>query len=741
MEVMLSVVQGWMEPIITGTLRAARDGEGSGGSMIGSILAWMAPLAAACSFLGLWRSQDLSSRRLWRGVAILTALGSTTILALIALPTVAMDTAIIAASGVPTTIMYAVGLWLAISALLYEEYRRPSVRHARFVDSGLWNMITHELTSNESLDTMLLRVAAAFRRDAEADCVHVYKVSGQRQRVYRLGCAGLDASFGQSHTDENAQLLSELARWAVVEEFPVAVEGTKGTPVLTLPIRDQNTTYALMMIENPRRTSTSTWMTAAAMIGHNLAQWMEISTHRDRGVIALRLTALMPSLTAIKPLESSLSVVADAIDGLIGYDYLSISSLKPLRTHEDRATMLAASRHVLENRRGWPVTGESARRVIATGIGINTPDLEMAGDYDDNDGAPTERRLGMRSRLIVPIHEGEVAIGTITLAHRQIAAYDETDMNLLATVAAALAPWLRAREAVERRERLERVLGIVRQFHHPESDEVSMVRDVEPVLNATGMRIYRIDENRQSLGEVAASDRLRGGDRDLPLDELPWHRWAIDSRRTLYVDQGNPEAVMSAKEAAMAMDQRMKTGFLVPIVADGRPMGVIDVVERRHPERSSLDAGGRLLVERLAATLAERWSGRRPVIDGLDRDEKMSDRLKMWTRSVVNPLTCIIGSVELIRHKEPNLNSDTVKYLGTIERSATRVHDSLQTIIAEAAKAEGSETDAPTQDRSWAWARSGEPATRAMADFARPASLSEAAMRHADNGTAVMNNG
>jgi hypothetical protein len=178
------------------------------------------------------------------------------------------------------------------------------------------------------------------------------------------------------------------------------------------------------------------------------------------------------------------------------------------------------------------------------------------------------------------------------------------------------------------------------------------------------------------------------------------------------------------------MDKNMKTGFLVPIVADGRPLGVIDVIERRDPDRKALDEGGKLVIEKLAAILAERWSTTDLEDGDADAAGTMGDRLKGWSRMVVNPLTCIIGSVELIRHKEQRLTAETIKYLGTIERSATRIHESLMKIIEEAAAAEGEGGIMTSQDR-WAWSRPSEQTQMAVAEFARPASLSEAAMRRA----------
>jgi signal transduction histidine kinase len=254
------------------------------------------------------------------------------------------------------------------------------------------------------------------------------------------------------------------------------------------------------------------------------------------------------------------------------------------------------------------------------------------------------------------------------------------------------------------------------------------------VLNATGLRIYRLDDESQTLVEVASSGRLPsrdGSPRQLPLSYLPWHRLALDSRRTQTIAQNDPESVMGGAEAALAMDTNMKTGCVVPIIAAGRPLGVIDVVEQRHPDRNVLDNGSKLILETLASMLAHRWSESSPSSTAPVGAVVLTDRLKGWSRQVVNPLTSIIGSVELIRHKEPQISVEVNKYLGTIERSATRIHESLQTIMTEAAESAG-ESSIPAGHDRWTWSRAAERGQVNEPEFARPASLSEAVQMQVD---------
>ncbi len=704
---------------------------------MGTILAWTAPLLAMTALFGLWRTRDENTRRIWRAVAIITAFGSAAVMAAIVISEDGTSATSLASAGAMTGILCGLGLWLSVSALLVDEYHRPA-RIGTHPDQRFWDDITRELTSHESLDTVLLNIAGAFRRDVAGDCAHVFKLSESRRMAYRTGSVHSNTATVGIESHEEGELLAELAWWASLEDQSAMVAGAHGSPILTLPLRINGTTYAMFLIQNPQRAPRANWHSAAAMVAHTIADWCELTLHRDRGVVAQRMTLAMPSLMSESRLDAALNVIATALQGQTEFDYLSISSLGASRAHEDRVTTLANSRRAIESRHRWPVTGAALHRVLTTGRAVITPDLDMAADDDDGDMAPWERRLGMRSRLIAPICDGDRVVGSITLAHRRFARYSEDDTDLVATISAFLTPWMHQVIAAQRIERNERMMEYIRRLEAGSAasvDEAELVRDASRVVDATGLRVYRVDQTSQFLKEVAVSERLPNNDTDtprqLPLSQLPWHRWALDSRRTLAVDQGDPEAVMNRGEADLAMDRQMKTGCLVPIIANGQPLGVIDVVERRHPDRTSLDTSSKLVIEKLADILARRWQSPHADGDGHGDPKAICERLKGWSRQVVNPLTSIIGSVELIRHKQPELGAEMIKYLGTIERSATRIHESLMSIIEEAASEAGESAILMPRER-WTWSRPSEQSQLAAAEFARPASLSEAAIQRTE---------
>jgi hypothetical protein len=170
----------------------------------------------------------------------------------------------------------------------------------------------------------------------------------------------------------------------------------------------------------------------------------------------------------------------------------------------------------------------------------------------------------------------------------------------------------------------------------------------------------------------------------------------------------------------------MKTAQLIPVVAGQHALGVIDVIEERHPDRARLAPAHKLLLATLAGIFAARWTTQKAAGALGDDATPITSQFKMWSRNVVNPLTTIIGSVELIRYKQNGLGADAKKYLATIERSAARIHETLFSMI-ETLEAGGQQPEPVSSPRRWTWTRPGGE-INSSADFARPMSVTQETM-------------
>ena len=200
----------------------------------------------------------------------------------------------------------------------------------------------------------------------------------------------------------------------------------------------------------------------------------------------------------------------------------------------------------------------------------------------------------------------------------------------------------------------------------------------------------------------------------------------------LSVNQSDPEAMMSQPESELSMSPRVKTACLVPIVHDGRTLGVLDAFEERHPDRASLNAGDHMILATLAETIGRHWGQEesRPTLS-TESSESLAGRMRLLNRDIINPLTAIIGSVELMRYKSAPISPDCQKYMSAIERAATRIHETVRSILASLdnpgnGNGHGGEGTEPSLAHWTSHGRS-DNGDNGLLGFARPASMQDVA--------------
>jgi hypothetical protein len=183
---------------------------------------------------------------------------------------------------------------------------------------------------------------------------------------------------------------------------------------------------------------------------------------------------------------------------------------------------------------------------------------------------------------------------------------------------------------------------------------------------------------------------------------------------------------MDQGEVSLAFTPEMKTASIVPIMRDGVHLGFLDIMETRDPDRKTLDASDRFIVRVVAEHIARLWA---PDAGGwrarTNSDEAaLTTTLREFHRDIVNPITSIIGSVELIRHKQPELNAASRKYLSTIEGSASRIQESTARFYGNLNPRDRRETGAHLVYRDALSLVRTEHLRPSLASFARPASMS-----------------
>ncbi|MEW5701210.1 MAG: GAF domain-containing protein [Candidatus Zixiibacteriota bacterium] len=737
-------------PAIAGAVQGALELAKGGSSMLTAILAGATLLSGMVILALAARAHTRSGCQRMGVMALAYSLWSAVILAIqVGPPSVTQAGSLtLPKAAIPFAVSLSLGLTIAVYSSIRRRGMTSTTRARGLKNDDIWQAIVRATTASASLDEMLFSVAAVLRHATSAQAAHVFKISHARRRALRIGTiTEATASINRSpinRQEDRGHALSDLAWQAAVKSdlavAPMTPTGDSST--LALPFGSDGVALAVMVLDNPRLQAQVSadrrmLLSIGALVGRALADWTGAAMGARYSRLCDNLRRLFPALATTDRFERGLTAIADGLRGVCDVDYLSVSWLDRSRFHENRVSMLLTDgrgpdESVLENRRRWPISDSQTQRVMAMRRALITPDLRMASVDGLLDGEPWECRLGMRSRLVAPILDGDEIRGTITVAHRRVAFYGESEIHVLAVIADVLSLWLRGLEGHRDANRLRAVETFVQRLRDDVdswSDDAALLQDAKELLDVSGMRLFRYDSEERTLEQVAAAGRVGRSAQSgpMPLDCLPWHRWALGSHRLLQIDQGDPESLMTANEAESTLAAGIKTGCVVPITVGDQWLGALNVLEMRDPDRSRLDRMDRLLLSNLASVLASRWTRQRVMAPPGSSPSTDIDATRELHRRIVNPLTSIIGSAELIRHKQADLSLETMKYLKTIERCAASVHESVVSFMAELGEHSGfvPPRHGRNGDEDVTWCRAGD-GSAGRTGLTRPASFLEA---------------
>lgn len=600
-------------------------------------------------------------------------------------------------TGMATALVLTVILGLATIAITGARrwQRAAQPEPAAFSDGQLWYDVSRAVADAPSLNEMLMNAASAIRHATGSETAVVYKLAGHGGTVIPVGSAHhliATTTTGAEHGD-----LMALARRGItdgrVAEYTHGSHQHPGAEIWGMvPFRTDAAVYGAVLLQNPEtpvsdQPLTRTLMAIGRLIGRAVEDWVIGAAGQSASRLINTAPSLLAELTAVKSFERGLPCIARALDGLVEAGFISLAWLDRARFHEDRVSMVVGDQKMLEQRRRWPVWEGTTHKILERTTPLITPDLASMADDDVTGAGSIEQRIGMQSRMVVPIRTNDDRlIGSLTLAHKQTAFYGEAEARPLGFVATLIGAWLHQLEMQRTADEFVKAAKVTAEL---ESDpagwqsEEQMLNSILPAVGTTGLRLYRITDDGQGVHLVASAGRWRdnGHDKDdslwpVALSDLPWHRWALSDGAALRINQGDPEALMGDDELRTAMTTGMKTGWIVPVRDGDRTFGFLDAMEARDPDRQSVREPQRVILNAAASAIARRWSARtKPA--AAEQSDSMAEQLRSLSGTVVNPITGIIGSVELIRHKQTGLTGETIKYLNLIEHSATRIHEAL----------------------------------------------------------------
>ena len=189
------------------------------------------------------------------------------------------------------------------------------------------------------------------------------------------------------------------------------------------------------------------------------------------------------------------------------------------------------------------------------------------------------------SMVVVPMHFDDRLIGVLTLSKLGLRQFDERDLRLMSVLADAAGTAIESARAFEELHRREREMRSLLEL----SSEVAQTLDpfkvadriaahVARALQADLVAISMWDRERDFVRTLGAFPRDESRAPDYPLADYP------DTRRVL-VDQVPSVNLVDAADADPAEARilraiGMSTGLMVPLVAAGESLGLIEVCTR-----------------------------------------------------------------------------------------------------------------------------------------------------------------
>jgi len=330
-------------------------------------------------------------------------------------------------------------------------------------------------------------------------------------------------------------------------------------------------------------------------------------------------------------------------------------------------------------------------------------------DDDLSEGGGTEATMsgvaGVRSRIILPLRAEGFFRGALCLGHRRPHFYRAQDADWLRPLTLAIGQMIVRDELMRRLDKQKVLARSARDFDGKLAEDEELRDLLENVafslvahIPRSLARVTLLSKSRDQLLNCASHQIRPGGislrgDERFPLDELPWHRLTLEAKRPMLVNQGDPESWMSGREAQLIMDRGIGSALLVPVMLDGKAVGIISLGEMRRWDRQPLSrqeadfvrhkadqlslALKEALLRRSNRQLGQRLARLKPGGPGILTQEELSD----LSYQMANPLTSIRGSAELLRLREPGLGPHSMRYLSNIERGVDRIQEAFEEFL------------------------------------------------------------
>lgn len=442
------------------------------------------------------------------------------------------------------------------------------------------------------------------------------------------------------------------------------------------------------------------------ILGLSARQNMISNRNKKRRNYISAVENLLSAVRESATLEEVFPRISAEIKRIIDFDHLSLLVTTGGGGDLKRISLGNSGSVLVERRTGNPAEGSIIGKVISSKeIWVDRNASQSGNRLDDYLG----KACGINSRIFLPLCWGKRVYGVLSLGHKQPSFYSPNDGRWLKACSFTLSHLIfeqLQRDRLIRKESLTRSLDHFEKRLVDDEDIFFLIQDLAVSLTSDLPKSFaRVtllnDQGDQLISCATHRIRLEGielrNDQKFPLQDLPWHRLALETRKPLRINQDDPESFMSRGEARLIMDERVNSAILVPLIIQNKAVGVISVGEMRNWDRQPVTDEEIAFMEHradqvcvaLSKGLLSRNNAR--LKDRLKRNEMTEDlphptvdHPPFWQLGyqINNSLTAIRGSVELLRLSQPGLNSGSQKYLKNIEQGVDRILRNIEEYLS-----------------------------------------------------------
>lgn len=394
------------------------------------------------------------------------------------------------------------------------------------------------------------------------------------------------------------------------------------------------------------------------------------------------------NILAVKnSISSNLPILHRLFNQAVGAEYFSLVTLGKRQTNPKVYTAGINGNILLDGGNSSIMKNAHFRKILAEKKPVLIENINEVGSQAADSMFVG---CGQCSLMSQPIIVNNQVVAILTLGHSAAAHFSRKDQLLTEAMAYAMTSAIESELNQQSLFERDRCLAAINGFE----SAVRKATDIDSLLKAavdllinnlstTMVRITVLDDFRTRL-KIAAVKTIRPmadintNDSVLSAELTHWHQIVAEEGRLLLINQNDAESRMGKSEIESLVFPGVKSALIVPIVVSGRTYGIITLGEMRAWERTSYNSTAISFCKTIAAKIADTvklLQLSRMMITTKDT----TDRYKNGTsdKSLLNrlkvPVTNLQGSLEILKIKGSQMDSDANRILSRMEESSNDI--------------------------------------------------------------------